>query len=104
MKAMKAMKAKRVSNIAKGTRANASVFLGKQKKTSAGKTKSDLVRSKKGKIVTKKMSAKGKKAYGNIKGWVVAVKKARKVLGVKGFQLVKKGTPLYLKAKEICGQ
>ena len=50
------------------------------------------------------MSAKGKKAYGNIKGWVVAVQKARKVLGVKGFQLVKKGTPLYIKAKEICGQ
>merc|ERR1719158_1954347 len=37
----------------------------------------------------------------NIKGWTVAVQKARKALGVKGFVAVKKGTPLYKKAKEL---
>merc|ERR1712094_129165 len=54
-----------------------------------------------GKIVSKKQSAAGKKAYANIKGWTVAVQKARKALGVKGFVAVKKGTPLYKKAKEL---
>merc|ERR1712146_630373 len=34
-------------------------------------------------------------------GWTTAVQKARKALGVKGFQAVKKGSPLYKKAKEL---
>merc|ERR1712146_824008 len=37
----------------------------------------------------------------NIKGWTVAVQKARKALNVKGFVAVKKGSPLYKKAKEF---
>merc|ERR1712216_926305 len=45
--------------------------------------------------------ASGKKAYANIKGWTVAVQKARKALNVKGFVAVKKGSPLYKKAKEF---
>merc|ERR1712224_705999 len=45
--------------------------------------------------------AHGKKAYANIKGWTTAVHKARKALGVKGFVAVKKGSPLYKKAKEL---
>merc|ERR1719310_2005520 len=49
-------------------------------------------------------SKSGKKAYANIKGWTMAVQKARKELGVKGFVAVKKGSPLYTKAKEIYGQ
>merc|ERR1712118_251095 len=51
-----------------------------------------------------KASANGKKLYANIKGWTQAVQKARKALGVQGFKAVKKGTPLYTKAKEIYGQ
>merc|ERR1712146_719013 len=39
-----------------------------------------------------------------IKGWTVAVTKARKALNVKGFVAVKKGAPLYKKAKEFYGQ
>merc|ERR1719299_6055 len=62
------------------------------------------MKSKTGRIVTKKSHAAGKKAYSNIKGWTTAVQKARKSLGVKGFQAVKKGTPLYNKAKEFYGQ
>ena len=104
MKAMKAMKAKKVSVIAKGKRARASVFLGSKEKTYTGLKKSDLMKSKTGKIVTKKSHAVGKKAFQYIKGWTSAVQKARKALGVKGFQAVKKGTPLYKKAKEIYGQ
>jgi len=34
----------------------------------------------------------------------VAVTKARKALGVKGFVAVKRGTPLYKKAKEFYGK
>merc|ERR1712072_1122622 len=104
MAAMKAMKAKRVSKIAKGKLARAVVFHGTKEKTYTGLKKTDLMKNKAGRIVTKKSSAAGKKAYANIKGWTTAVQKARKALGVKGFQAVKKGSPLYKKAKEIYGQ
>merc|ERR1719174_823582 len=104
MKAAKAMKALRVSVIAKGKRARFSVFSGSKVKTASGLKKTDLMKTKAGKIVTKKSHAAGKKAYANIKGWTTAVQKARKALGVKGFQAVKKGSPLYKKAKELYGQ
>merc|ERR1711869_66457 len=97
MKAMKAMKKKAVSKIAKGKMARSVVFRGTKEKTLGGLTKSDLVQNKRGKIATKKQAAAGKKAYANIKGWTVAVQKARKALNVKGFVAVKKGTPLYNK-------
>merc|ERR1719161_1101049 len=58
------------------------------------------MKSKTGKLVSKKAHAAGKKAYANIKGWTAAVQKARKELGVKGFVAVKKGSTLYKKAKE----
>merc|ERR1719265_1909981 len=98
-KAMK--KAMKKSKIAKGKTAKASVFRGTKEKTSGGLTKASLTKNKSGKIVSKKASAHGKKAYANINGWTVAVQKARKALGVKGFVAVKKGTPLYKKAKEL---
>merc|ERR550514_1238158 len=101
MKAMRAMKKKAVSKIAKGKMSKAVVFRGTKAKTYTGLTKSDLIKNKRGKIVTKKQAANGKKAYANIKAWTVAVQKARKALGVKGFVAVKKGTPLYKKAKEL---
>merc|ERR1712138_184838 len=101
MKAMKAMKKKAVSKIAKGRFAKSVVFRGTKAKTTGGLTKTDLVKSKSGKIVSKKSLAHGKKMYANIKGWTTAVQKARKALNVKGFVAVKKGTPLYKKAKEF---
>jgi len=102
MKAMKAMKKKkRVSKIAKGKLAKYLVFKGSKEKTASGLTKSDLVKNKNGRIVSKKQMAAGKKAYNNIKNWVAAVVKARKALGVKGFVTIKKGTPLYSKAKAL---
>merc|ERR1711904_699479 len=101
MKAMKAMKKKSVSKIAKGKLAKAIVFRGTKSKTYTGLTKSDLIKNKRGKIVTKKQVANGKRAYANIKGWTIAVQKARKALGVKGFVAIKKGSALYKKAKEL---
>merc|ERR1719174_1638652 len=101
MKATTAMKAmKVVSKIARGKRARASVFRGGKEKTSGGLKKADIVKSKSGKLVSKKASAAGKKAYKHIQGWTIAVQKAKKALGVKGFVAIKKGSALYKKAKE----
>merc|ERR1711865_508402 len=93
-KAMKAMKKKVIS--ARLARKHA--FAGKIVKTKTGLTKSDLVKNKMGKIVSKKRSAFAKKnnAFGP---WLVAVKKARKALNIKGFCAIKKGPPFYKKAR-----
>merc|ERR1712224_822950 len=72
-------------------------FRGNKEKTPGGLKKTDLMKSKTGKVVGKKAHANGKKAYAHSKGWTTAVQKARKALGVKGFQAVKKGSPLYKK-------
>merc|ERR1712050_77288 len=101
VKAMKVMKAKTVSAIAKGKLMRAVVFSGRKQKTASGHKKSDLMKSKSGKIITKAQHAAGKQAYSRIKGWTVAVQKAKKELGVTGFVAVKKGSALYKKAKEI---
>merc|ERR1711937_638819 len=102
MKAMRAMKKKAVSKIARGKMARAVVFRGTKEKTYTGLTKGDLIKNKQGKIVSKKASALAKKRYATrVKGWIVAVQKARKALGVKGFVAIKKGSPLYAKAKEF---
>ena len=61
------------------------------------------MRSKRGVIVSKKASANGKIAYKYIEGWTIALQQARQALGVTGFLAVKKGSPLYTKAKEIYG-
>merc|ERR1719281_1466560 len=95
MKVMKAMKAKKVSKVAKGKRMRASVFSGKKEKTYTGLKKSDLTKSKTGKVVSKKASAAGKKAYGFIKAWTQAVQKARKDLGKKGSALYKAAKAIY---------
>merc|ERR1739848_174673 len=94
--AMKAMKKKTVSKIAKGRMAKAMVLRGTKAKTVGGLKASDLTRNKNGKIVSKKRSAYSKKSP-----WMAAVKKARAALKLKGFVAIKKGTPLYLKAKEF---
>merc|ERR1719161_1807751 len=101
MKAMRAMKKKAVSKIAKGKFAKSVVFRGTKAKTYTGLTKGDLIKNKRGKIVTKKSMAAGKKSYALIKGWTTACQKARKALGIKGFVAIKKGSALYNKAKEL---
>merc|ERR1740130_1813708 len=94
-KAMKAMKKKVIS--ARLARRHA--FAGKLTKTKTGLTKSDLVKNRFGKIVSKKASLRAKKSP-----WIAAVQKARKELKIKGFAVIKKGTPLYKKAKELYGK
>merc|ERR1712224_290852 len=98
-------KAMKVSIIAKGKRARSSVWRGGKVKTQSGLKKSDLVKSKSGKIVSKKASANGKKAYKRISAWTSAVAKARKALGIKGFVPVggktTKGQAFLKKAKSF---
>merc|ERR1719350_455421 len=106
MKAVKtAMKVKHVSKIARGVRARLLVFSGRKEKTATGLTKAELVKSKSGKIVSKKSSAHGKKAYSHISGWTKAVQQAKKALGVTGFAIVggktAAGKALHAKAKAI---
>merc|ERR1740117_620441 len=92
--AMRAMKKKSI--IAKGRFAKVLVLRGTKGKTVGGLKASDLTKNKTGRVVSKKQSARGKK---NV--WILAVKKARAALKIKGFCAIKKGTPLYLKAKEF---
>merc|ERR1719195_857780 len=73
-------RAMKKSIIARGKRAKSSVFRGTKVKTVSGLKKSDLVKNKSGKVVSKKASARGQKNK-----WAAAFKKARKDLGIRGF-------------------
>merc|ERR1711998_511598 len=103
--AMKMKKAMKVSKIAKGKFSKVSVFKGYKVKTVGGLTKDKLFKSKSGKIVSKKSSAAGKKAYKYIAKWNKAVIAAKKTLGYKGFIPVGgksvKGAALLKKAKSL---
>merc|ERR1719182_192519 len=91
------MKKKSVSKIAKGKFRKVLVFRGSKEKTIGGLQKSDLIKNKHGRIVSKKASLRAKKNS----GWTTAIQKARKALGLKGFVAIKKGSDLYKKAKEL---
>merc|ERR1712093_486989 len=101
MKAMKAMKAKRISK----RYAKAVAFRGNPTGGATTLKKADLIKNKSGRIVSKKQSMLAKKRYAQgIGKWTKAVEKAKKELGLTGFVAIKKGTPLYKKAKEFYGQ
>lgn len=74
----------------------AQVMHGNADRTAGGLTKSDLKKVK-GEIVSK---AKAKSSKTN--PWIKAVEKAKKELGLTGFQLVQ--GPLLKKAREIYGK
>merc|ERR1719191_1595811 len=99
MKAMKAMKKKSVSKIAHGRMAKVMVLRGSKGKTVGGLTSKDLTKNKNGRVVSKKRSAFAKKSP-----WIQACTKARKALKITGFAVIKKGSPLYVKAKEFYNQ
>merc|ERR1711924_549274 len=96
LKAIKAMKKKPISF----KLARRHLFSGKLK-TASGYTQADFKKNQYGRIVSKSRSAIAKKTLG---AWTMAVQKARKALNIKGFSVIKKGTPLYKKAKELYGQ
>jgi hypothetical protein len=80
------------------------VFRGVRLKTkTAGQTKSELMKNKRGKIVSKKSHANGKKVYkkNGLAKWTKAFMQARKNLGLTGFVACKKGTKFYKEAMKI---
>jgi len=95
----------KVSKIARGKLAKASVFRGTKVKTSGGLKKSDLIKNKTGRIVSRRMNLAGKKNYKRIAKWTIATQKARKALNIKGFQAVggktTRGRALLAKARSF---
>merc|ERR1719311_597268 len=109
MKSMKSMKKKAMKKTAAkyktASGARRAVFNGTIMKSKGGLKKEAFTKSKSGKIVSKKASANGKKAYKRIAKWNAAVQKARKALNIKGFQAVggksAKGQALLKKARSL---
>merc|ERR550514_1826647 len=101
----KVMKKKKFSKIARGRMAKALVFRGSKEKTVGGLTRDSLMKNKRGKVVSKRSNAKGKRAFKNIETWVQAFKQARELLHVKGFHAINgkslQGKALYLKTKAL---
>jgi len=103
MKLAKAMKAVSLTKRVTGRMARFKVFTGGRELTTSGRLKkADLTKNRLGKIVSKRRSARAKQGYASTIGkWTQAVVKARYALGIKGFLVVKKGTPVYNKAREF---
>merc|ERR1719357_1415981 len=93
-------KAMKKSIIARGKRAKSSVYRGTKVRTSGGLKKDALIKSKSGRVVSKKMSLRGKVIYktNGIAKWNAAVMRARKDLGIVGWCNVGGNTP---KGKEL---
>merc|ERR1719162_2191948 len=87
MKKAEAMKAMKVSMVARGKLARSAVLKGKKTKTVSGLTAASLMKNKRGKVVSKSASARAKKSYATsaLKRWADAVKQARKELKITGF-------------------
>merc|ERR1719472_531703 len=109
MKPMKAMKKaamkpmkkkKKVSIIARGRMAKVLVLKGAREHTVGGLKAKDLMKNKHGRVVSKKRHAQSVKSP-----WMIAVKAARKALGITGWCACGGKTPegraLYAKAKTL---
>merc|ERR1711904_662340 len=98
-------KRKKVSKVAKGRMAKALVFRGSKEKTVGGLNKDSLMRNKRGKVVSKRQNAKGKRAFKNVETWVEAFVQAREMLRVEGFHAINgktlQGKALYYKTKAL---
>merc|ERR1719512_461571 len=97
----------KVSKIARGKFGKSLVLRGKRVKTAGGLTASQLMKNKRGKVVSKMASEVRRKRFKGSKAekWTNAVKAARKELGITGFVAVggstAQGKALYAKAKAI---
>ena len=78
------------------------VMNGSKEKTRCSRLeKSDLIRNKKGYLVSKRQHEAGKRRSRNIgfQTWNIACRLAKEKLNLKGFILIKKGTEVYKLAK-----
>merc|ERR1719338_62097 len=105
MKAMKAKKrrAKRITRKMQ-TGSMRKVWNGSAMYTKGGLMKKDLCVNKRGKVVSRKQLAAGKRAIKGLSGWLKATMMARKQLGLTGFVACKKGTQYYQLAKKLYGK
>eukprot|EP00927_Polykrikos_kofoidii_P045738 TRINITY_DN3981_c0_g3_i1.p1 TRINITY_DN3981_c0_g3~~TRINITY_DN3981_c0_g3_i1.p1 ORF type:complete len:179 (+),score=33.75 TRINITY_DN3981_c0_g3_i1:67-537(+) len=108
-KSMKTKNAsKRGSKIARGRLARSLVLRGKKEKTVGGLTSNDLVKNKRGKVVSKRASAVAKIRYRNIEPWLMSFMEARRALQVQGFVAINgktlQGKALYVKSKALCAK
>merc|ERR1719231_1910700 len=104
-KAAKAMKSKRVSKVARGRFAKALVLRGSKEKTTGGLKREALMKNTRGKVVSKRASANGKRQYKRIQGWTEAHMAARNALKIKGFVPINGkglvGKALYVKTQAL---
>lgn len=98
-------KKKRESKIAVGKRARSQVLNGKKTRTKGGLTAESLFKNKRGKIVSKRASAMGKRRYKHIESWLECVMEARDLLRMQGFVAINgsslMGKALYCKSKQL---
>merc|ERR1719251_871003 len=101
-----AMKARRSSKVARGRFAKTMVLKGRRERTSGGLKRDDLMLNKRGKAVSKKASAHGKRAFRHVEPWLDCIMAARKALHIHGFVAVNgqtlQGKALYVKTKALC--
>ena len=98
-KAKKAKKPKRVPLVGKKWQ----VWNGTRTKTVGGLTKKDLMKSKSGKIVSKKLASRGRNLMkkNGLGKWTQAVQQVRKEMGLTGFVAIKKGTAFYKAVRKV---
>merc|ERR1719148_647957 len=95
MKKVAMKKAMKKSKIAAGKLAKALVLRGAREKTSGGLRRSQIMKNKRGKVVSKMKSEMSRKKYKGSKfeAWMKAVAAARKELGITGFVALNGKTP-----------
>merc|ERR1712129_584348 len=79
--------------------------MGTKERTCGGLRKEDLMLNRRGKAVSKKKSALGRRRYCNVEQWVGSVMEARRVLHLKGFVAINGrnllGKALYARARAL---
>merc|ERR1719226_444333 len=80
-----AIKGKKRYKVARGRLAKSMVLKGRHQRTTGGLKKDDLMLNKRGKAVSKKASAHGKRVFRNVEPWLDCVMVARKALHMNGF-------------------
>merc|ERR1711951_263672 len=101
-KRKRVVRRRKARKLVRGTRAQ--VWRGTRAKVkSTGQTKNDLMKTKSGKIISKKAYKAGQKAYkrNGLSKWTKAFMQARKNLKLTGFVACKKGSKLYKEAMKI---
>lgn len=95
----KAKKAKKAKKVGKKWQ----VWNGTRERTVGGLTKKDLMVSKSGKVVSKKLASRGRSLMkkNGLGKWTKAVQQVRKEMGLTGFVAIKKGTAFYKAVRAV---